>query len=241
MCFSGIGGSRTGSSQTTSNTPWGPAQEYFRDIYSNTQDAFNQGQENAMSPDRQNAWNIQRNVAQGAAGPSQQYQQMLGDVASGRYLDPATNPTLRPMVDAATRPMVDAFTQNFLPQVSSAAVSQGAYGGSRQGVAEALGSQQLTRNIGDVSAGIYGQNYANERNIQTRLPQMWQQSVGMQMLPAEILMGLADSQNQANWDPISRYAQIFSQLPSFTEGSSRQRDSGLSSLLNVGNTLGGLF
>lgn len=231
MC---LGSARTGGSQKTTNAPWGPSQEYFKEIYSGARDAFNQA--NDPTGDLAQSKELARNVASGIQVPGN-YSQMLLDMAGGRYLDPATNPFLASTVEAATRPMTESFTRDFLPNVSSAAIKGGAYGGSRQGVVEALGASELSRNIGDTTSQIYGQNYANERQNQLAVPQLLQALTQAELLPSQILSANA----QADWSPILNYANIFSSLPSFSTSTAKQRDSGLSSVLNVGNTLGGLL
>jgi hypothetical protein len=57
------------------------------------------------------------------------------------------------------------FSSN-LNAVKDRAIAQGAYGGSRQDLQENRALQDFTTNAGNITAGIYGNNYANERQIQ---------------------------------------------------------------------------
>lgn len=101
----------------------------------------------------------QENVLQlaGPEGPLTQFSnqaQMAGQFLLGPVLFPESNPALQAAVDAAVRPLTENFQNVVLPGIRGEAITAGGFGGSRQGIAEGLAAQGLTRSIGDVSAGI---------------------------------------------------------------------------------------
>jgi hypothetical protein len=60
--------------------------------------------------------------------------------------------------------MTENYTRNQLPASRSGAMAAGGFGGSRQGVVEANGLQDLNRGIGQALTGMYGQDWTNAQN-----------------------------------------------------------------------------
>lgn len=142
----------------------------------------------------------------------------------GDFLHPESNPYLQGNIEAAIRPVQDAYTRQILPGISSAAQQQGAYGGSRHGVAQGVAAGDFARNAGDISAQLVAQNYGQERMLQQNAPQLLAQGLQLGALPQDLL-GEAGAQQQqwdqaalneayqrwqmeqqAPWSPLERYA-----------------------------------
>ncbi len=96
-----------------------------------------------------------------------------GTLLAGDWLKPETNPYLSGMAEAATRGATDNFNRSVLPNLRSAAISQGAYGGSREGVETAVRAAEVDKNIRDTYANIYGNNYAREREFMSQVPGLY--------------------------------------------------------------------
>lgn len=90
----------------------------------------------------------------------------------GDFLSPDTNPALGATIDAATGQVIDDFNRRVLPQIGSQAQRAGAWGGSRQGLAEATAADEVTQNIGDISSRMLADAYGRERQLQTQAMQM---------------------------------------------------------------------
>jgi hypothetical protein len=60
--------------------------------------------------------------------------------------------------------MTENYTRNQLPASRSGAMAAGGFGGSRQGVVEANGLQDLNRGIGQNLTNLYGQDWTNAQN-----------------------------------------------------------------------------
>jgi hypothetical protein len=82
----------------------------------------------------------------------------------GDYLNPNSNPFLKASVDRATGAVSRDYTRNVLPNLGSAAIRSGAYGGSRQGIMEGLAAGEYAREASDAAQNIYAQNYQSERD-----------------------------------------------------------------------------
>ncbi len=95
----------------------------------------------------------------GNLDPSQAYQQLLSGTPNNPYLQSMNqgniNQAMRGYQDAT-----DTFMNQFMPSVSNDAFAAGQYGGSRQGVVEGLGAQQMQKNARDL--GIAAMDSGNQ-------------------------------------------------------------------------------
>ena len=78
------------------------------------------------------------------------------------------NPYLDQMASGITSQMNDNWQRNQLPSIRSGAMAAGGFGGSRQGVVEANGLNDMNRSLGANLANLYGSDYNNAmgRNLQ---------------------------------------------------------------------------
>lgn len=78
------------------------------------------------------------------------------------------NPFLDQMAAGITSQMNDNWTRNQLPSMRSGAMASGGFGGSRQGVVEANGLNDMNRSLGQNLTNLYGTDYtqAQNRNLQ---------------------------------------------------------------------------
>lgn len=86
---------------------------------------------------------------------------------------PAQNATLKPyekspyldqMAGNITSQMNDNWSRNQLPSIRSGAMAAGGFGGSRQGVVEANGLNDMNRSLGQNLTSLYGGDYTNSMN-----------------------------------------------------------------------------
>lgn len=91
-----------------------------------------------------------------AGGVLSNYQQMVGQMTQ--------NPQLDAMVNAAQTRTAQNFNEQVMPQISTNALGNNAYGGSRQGIAEGLAADRLQQQMGDIATGMYGQAYESGQN-----------------------------------------------------------------------------
>jgi len=78
------------------------------------------------------------------------------------------NPYLDQMASGITSQMNDNWQRNQLPSIRSGAMAAGGFGGSRQGVVEANGLNDMNRSLGQNLTNLYGNDYNNAmgRNLQ---------------------------------------------------------------------------
>lgn len=79
-------------------------------------------------------------------------------------IDAYMNPYLRNVEQAALGNMDRAYRQN-LNTIADGAISAGAFGGSRQGVAEGVAAAENARQMGDLSAQLRAQGYGQAQGI----------------------------------------------------------------------------
>lgn len=141
---------------------------------------------------------------------------------SGEFLDPSTNPGLQGTLDAATGRIMDEFQQNILPEIGSAAQRAGAFGGSRQGIAEGLAAGETSRAVGDTVSQILGENFARERGLQLatlqQAPALQAAEVRGGLLPSEILGQVGSARRSEAQAQESFPAQREMQMQQFLTG-----------------------
>lgn len=81
--------------------------------------------------------------------------------AMGEFL--GSNPYLRSMVEGATRSVKDDFMESIAPSLASQFSAAGRTGSGAHMGAFAGASSKLAERLGDISAGLFGQSYENER------------------------------------------------------------------------------
>jgi len=74
------------------------------------------------------------------------------------------NPYLDDMAAGITSQMNDNWTRNLAPSLRSGAMATGGFGGSRQGVVEANGANDMNRSLSQNLTNLYGTDYTNSQN-----------------------------------------------------------------------------
>lgn len=164
-------------------------------------------------------------------------QSEMEKILSGYYLNTQTNPYLEGMVNTQISPVMQNFLTQTIPSLNTSAVQAGRYGsGAWSGLLGQAGAN-TQKNIGDIAANIYGQNYQSERDRmlqalglrnQYNIAQMNAQTAGasaagtnairqaeleMQRKQNEfsnfynIAQNLIPTQEQMGWNDISQLAQ----------------------------------
>lgn len=97
----------------------------------------------------------------------------LRETVEGKYLTPDTNPYLEGMYEAASRGVTDQFQQNVLPSLRDqfTLAGQTASGPGEQFEAEHAASQ-VTQQLSDMAANMYGTAYERERQRQAQAMQL---------------------------------------------------------------------
>lgn len=124
--------------------------------------------------------------------------QLAMDTVTGKYLSPDSNPFIAAAAQAAIRPVQNTVMRNLLPAVSDQAIAQGAYGGARQDIAQGQVLDEFARTAGDITAGMYAENYARERALQMQAPALFAQANELSRAPGIELLALGEAQQKAD-------------------------------------------
>jgi hypothetical protein len=110
-----------------------------------------------FSPEQSMAQNLARMRATGGSSLIRGAQGQVGDIIGGKYLTPDSNPWLKSYYEKAA--------ETAMPQIDTAAVNAGRYGGGAWG-------QMRGRTAGELASGIYGKAYETERDRQMQATNM---------------------------------------------------------------------
>lgn len=215
--FGGSSQQKTSSSSSGQSGPLLPSQGRLQDrIFNLASGLYDQTPKNVyggnyvtpMSGASGMGLRILANLGQGDFG-GKNVSDYASQVLSGQYLDPNSNPYFKAAVAAATRPILQNFQEQQLPALTSQAVQSGAYGGTRNAVAQGIASRGASQAIGDTSANLSNQIYEAERQRQMEAPQLLAQGAALQTLPAQLMSQVGSSlegyQNQQNQQQYQRY------------------------------------
>lgn len=125
----------------------------------------------------QQAWETGKQLAGNVQ--SQFLPQMQSLLTSLSNPGTASGPQLDAALKAAAAPLQDQYARTVVPSIQDAAVSAGAVGGSRQGIAEGLAKSELDKNIANINATTRYQALTDDLNRT-----MQGQSIATQFAPA---------------------------------------------------------
>lgn len=201
-----------GSQTSTTRVAYSPSEQALRDTMMNSTRAdFNRdwtGQNpwglkvdqylgpKPVSPSgaTQRSWDLSGQAANAIQG--QTYGAINTNDALAQSLNVNSNPYLQEAMRAANRQVTDNFTQagGPLAAIRSGAVGAGAYGGSRQGIAEGIALKGLNQQISDMDSKMASDAYYrgldaanNSVNNQTKLALM-------QMMPGQLMSQIGANQ-----------------------------------------------
>lgn len=228
----GKGGGGTQATNTIQNAdPWIGAQPFIKDVLAQAGTQFRQPlpqffPQNTVGPQAPETVQSQQMAVSRAAGsPLEQAAQAENmRTVQGQYLglspaQPLWNATMRgdmlnsnPYLDAmfakAARPVTQQFTDVALPGISSMFSQAGRYGSGAQQTAVQNLADTYGRTLGDMSAGIYGQNFANERQMQASAARDAQQAFGTERLMQQQATGMAPQIAATDWRNIGMLGNV---------------------------------
>ena len=204
------------STQSSSSSPWSGVQPYLSKGYQNLNQWYDQPGPFAYpgattagpDPLRQEAQNYDVNYARyGIPSDINKIGSAYDTLLNAPNVN--NNPYLAQSVNAAIQPMIDQYNQTVLPGIRSGAVQTGQYGGSRQGIAEGIASGQLTRNIGNTSAGMYSNAYQQGMDSLSKAMLFGPQMIQLGQAPSSVLRGVASENELAQQNQINDAKRLF--------------------------------
>lgn len=133
-----------------------------------------------------------------ALGTAGQQGQLAGSAAGansfllGDIWNPQSNPNLQNAVDAAVRPITTQYQTAVRPAIRDDFAASQPFGGSRRGVTEGLAADAYLRNVGDTSAKVVQDQYANNLAAQVRALGLVPTTQGALAQPAITTSGVGD-------------------------------------------------
>ena len=94
-------------------------------------------------------------------------EQQLLDTASGKYLNPESNPYLAKTADVISRTSQENVNKT-LNRLGGQAQMGGAWGSNKAAQVNATTGRAMMQDLADKQAGLYGTNYERERALQTQ-------------------------------------------------------------------------
>ena len=116
------------------------------------------------------------------------------DAASGRLMDPATNPTLKGMIDASIQPITEKLNRQIIPGLDNASIMDNAFGGDRAALTKGQAYGDWAESAGNISAGLNYDNYTRERQNQLNSAQLFQDALGAEVAIPSMYAKLGDYQ-----------------------------------------------
>lgn len=194
--MSGGGG---GGDATTTTEPWEQQKPYLPYLFNQAKDLYKQGMPEAypgeyvagFTPAEKAGQRLAKRTARGGmtdvARSAARAQQFL---TNPDLLSPESNKYLRASAAGAVRPLYEQLTETALPAIRGEAVTSGAYGSNRQGIAEGLAAGRTSRAAGDITAQMYERAYAEGLDALAKGTALTPTVQAAQLAPAQTLAGV---------------------------------------------------
>ena len=198
----GGGGGSSTQQQTTKVEPWSGVQPYITDYLRQAQSQnktpfqFNAGDQIApLSPEQQYglAGTTQRAISGSPVNLAAQ--QNAYDTMTGGYMSPDSNPWLKQTVDTALGDVQSRVNSQF---------NNSNFGGSAH-------QELMTRNLGSTAAGMYGDNYQQERGRQMQAQALAPGLAETDYRDMQALMGVGDVRRGLSQDYLNQANSLFNQ------------------------------
>lgn len=165
----GGGSTSTPADTTTTNKPFPAQEKALTALFDKAETQFQAGP--AVLPDQTLAaedpliGQAQTSLLDSAAQFDPFGQSALQAAIQGTQAAQLGTPEFEALAQKATNPIIDQFRETIFPGIASKAAAEGAFGGSRQGITEAVASRELARAVGDTRVGLFQAGQANLTNL----------------------------------------------------------------------------
>jgi hypothetical protein len=228
------GNSGGGNSTTTTQVQYSPAEQNARDTVMNSAlNTFANSARGTYAGPQVAPQSAQTQAAQGmmtsAAGAQNAQAAQAADASKfglTTALNPGSNPYLQQAISAAQNNNNQNFQNVINPAIASTATQDGAYGGSRQGVAQGVAAGQLSQANGQIASNMSSDAYTKGlstyistlglqpqiQGMQTAgansLSQVGAQNENYQQDLLNYLSGQQTYNQTAQWQPLNNLANI---------------------------------
>lgn len=165
----------------------------------------------------------------------------------GLNLDLVNQPETQRLADAVVRPIQERFEEQTLPAISSRAVKEGAFGGSRVDISEAIAAREFGRSALDARAGVLLDAQRAGLQQQTNILGLAPQIAAGQLLPGQVTQDIGGQLEGRSQDEIEAARERF-EFGQIAPGTALDQFTGRVTGVNLGptqisttKTQGGLF
>ncbi len=207
--------------QTTTVDPWAAQQPYLQQLYSGAQDIYNQNlmqpfegstvasQSAATTGGQQYNLGYAQNIAPGVAT-----EQRNAWSSALNAPDISNNPYIAPVVEASLRPITQNYEENIRPNLQSAAIKSGAYGGARADIVNAQAARDYNNTIADTTSRIYQNAYNKGLDVQQGALGLAPSVISTGLQPGNIISGVGAQQDQYQQAQINDAVRLWEQRQS---------------------------
>lgn len=165
----------TMSTQSTSSNPWGPQQDYLKEIFTGAQDAYKSEQPSyfpdssvvGFSPQTEQGLSQIEGMALAGSPLQDSAMQQAQSTVQGDYLN--NNQFLQGAYNAAAQPMIDQWQNQIAPGIDSSFSGAGRMGSGLYAQQRNASEDTLSRGLADMGGKMAYQNYSDERNRQQEM------------------------------------------------------------------------
>lgn len=197
------GGSHTGSNQSTTAQPYGPAAQPANRLLGAAGNLM-WNQTNPLGAYQVAPFTGAQDVALGGAQNTYGGAQALSDLGAaqqaatmgGQYLDPASNPELQAYYNAASQGLVNQFQNATAPGITGQMLRSGNLDSTARGLALGQAQYGLGQNLTNLAAQIYEPAYQQERQMQQQSALSAPSTAAGLFQPAQQLYGFGSAEQQ---------------------------------------------
>ncbi len=209
-------GSKSTTSTNQGTEPWSGQQGYLADIFARAQGLANGPGPQLWGGDwTANFTDSEKQAQQGlldySSGAGGDWARSALDASKFGLtaMDSASNPYLSGYVKAATDPIFQDLNRRTLPQIGSDATLAGAYGGSRQGIAEGVATGDAYRTAGNVGSSIAEDAYGKGLDTYTKTLSMAPSLFQLGAAPSMLQGAVGQQQREMNQTDIDQQRQMY--------------------------------
>lgn len=174
----GGGGGGGGDSEVT-NRPFPAQEKALTKLFTRAESEFNRGPDrffpqNQLAGEDPNTLAARESALAQVGNFDALGADFLGGARSGIAASQFGTPEFEAQADLLANPILDQFRETILPGISNTAASQGAFGGSRQGVQEAQASGEVADALAQSRIGLFREGQQNLSRLLALSPQLQQ-------------------------------------------------------------------
>ncbi|WP_417436430.1 hypothetical protein [Idiomarina abyssalis] len=197
------------SKSKTKNTPWAPQGEQLETAFQGANDWLTGVQQPGnQNPNIQAGQDQQLGAAQsGFGGVVQQGRDTSNFFSNPAMLNPSSNPYLQGQIDTLGQNITQQMGRN-QNTINQQAAQQGAYGGSRQGVAQGLNAESANREFAQGTNDLLFRNYMQGLQQMQAQQEFLPRQAQLEMLPGMVQEQIGQTQQDTPLSNLQKFMSV---------------------------------